>query len=185
MAGRVKILLQAAAVAVVLLLLALLGWQVFRIDEARGLNDRVEAGEKPLAPDFRLPNLEGEGEISLASLRGRVVVLNFWASWCVGCKYEARVLEDAWKRWRHRGVVVLGIDVRDFRTDARRFSDRYDLTHPIVHDGSGSTVGRFGVTYLPETWFVDRQGRLVGDVIQGAVTEADLARNIPIALRSS
>ena len=185
MAGRVKILLQAAAVSVVALLLALLGWQVVRSDESRALSDKVDSGKRPVAPAFTLPHLNEDGELSLASLRGKAVVLNFWASWCGPCKDEAPLLEKTWKRYRERGVVILGIDAQDFDVDARRFVDRYDLSYPIVRDRHGSTIGRYGVTGFPETWFVDRRGRLVGEHITGPVTQEDLDRYIPLALGSA
>jgi cytochrome c biogenesis protein CcmG/thiol:disulfide interchange protein DsbE len=177
--------LQAAAVGLVVLLLAILGWQVFTKEEGRGLSDAVAAGEEPLAPDFELPRLDGQGSIRLSELRGKVVVLNFWASWCEPCKEESPRLQAAYERWRDEGVVVLGIDAQDFRTDANRFIERYDLTYPNVHDGEGSTLGRFGVTGFPETWFVDRQGRLVGAHVQGPVSDEQLEANIRLALESA
>jgi cytochrome c biogenesis protein CcmG/thiol:disulfide interchange protein DsbE len=184
MAGRAKLLLQAAAVTVVALLLALLGWEVAAEGKVRSLADRLEAGESPPAPDFDVERLEGDGSISLASLRGKAVVLNFWASWCEPCKEEAPRLEAAWRRYRDRGVVVLGIDAQDFKRDARGFAERFGLTYPIVHDGPGATLGRFGVTGFPETWFVGRNGRLVGERIQGPVSEAELERGIERALEA-
>jgi cytochrome c biogenesis protein CcmG, thiol:disulfide interchange protein DsbE len=185
MAGRVKLLLQAAAVTVVALLLALLGWQVAAEGKVRSLADRLEAGESPEAPDFDVPLLNGDGSVSLASLRGKAVVLNFWASWCEPCKEEAPRLEAAWKRYRDRGVVVLGVDAQDFRKDARGFVARYGLTYPIVHDGPGATIGRYGVTGFPETWFVGRDGRLAGERIQGPVGEDQLAQGIERALEAT
>jgi cytochrome c biogenesis protein CcmG, thiol:disulfide interchange protein DsbE len=182
MAGRVKVLLQAAAVTVVGLLLALLGWQVAAEGKVRSLADRLEAGETPPAPDFDVPRLDGEGSVSLASLRGKAVVVNFWASWCEPCKEEAPRLEAAWRRYRDDDVVILGIDAQDFRKDARGFVMRYGLTYPIVHDGPGATLGRFGVTGFPETWFIAPDGRLVGERIQGPVSDAELARGIELAL---
>jgi cytochrome c biogenesis protein CcmG/thiol:disulfide interchange protein DsbE len=182
MAGRLKLIPQAAAVSVVVALLVLLGWQVGETEEGRALDDRVAAGEAPPAPPFSLPRLDGDGTLALASLRGKVVVLNFWASWCGPCKDEAPLLEGAWLRYRDRGVVVLGIDAQDFKADARRFVERYRITYPIVHDGGGSTLGRYGVTGFPETWFVDGRGRLVGERVQGPVTEEQLVRNIELAL---
>jgi cytochrome c biogenesis protein CcmG, thiol:disulfide interchange protein DsbE len=184
MARRVKIVLQAAAVSVVALLIALLGWQLVRTDEGQELGSKVEAGGKPFAPVFTLERLDTKQEVSLASLRGKVVVLNFWASWCLPCKDEASVLQKAWQTWRDRDVVVVGVDVRDFDVDARRFVERYGLTYPIVRDRHDWTWGRYGLRGVPETWFVDRRGRLVGERIEGPVTGERLARNIGLALRS-
>jgi cytochrome c biogenesis protein CcmG/thiol:disulfide interchange protein DsbE len=181
MAGRAKLVLQVAAVGVVALLLALFGKELLQKEQGRGIADAVRAGDMPQAPEFELRRLEGEGTISLASLRGKVVVLNFWASWCEPCKDESPLFERAWQRYRDRGVVFLGVDAQDFQGDARRFVDRYDLTYPMVHDGQGSTLGRFGVTGFPETWFLDRRGRIVEHVV-GPVEEAELEENLSRAL---
>ena len=185
MAGRrPKLLLQAAAVTVVALLLALLGWEVVAEGKARSLREAVERGGTPAAPNFELPRLNGGGTVSLARLRGSVVVVNFWASWCEPCKEEAPLLERAWRRHRDSGVVLVGIDANDFKKDARRFLERYGGTYEIVHDGRGSTLGRFGITGFPETLFVDRRGDLVA-WIRGPVTEESLERGIRRALESA
>jgi len=177
-----KLALQAVAIAVVASMIALLGWRVVTHDRAQGIADAIAAGKTPAAPDFDLPLLDGTGRVVLSSLRGKAVVLNFWASWCLPCKDEAPRLQAAWEKWRDRGVVFVGVDAQDFRGDAKRFVARYRLTYPIVHDGRGSTLGRFGVSGFPETWFVDREGRLVGARIQGPVSARELDDNIRLAL---
>jgi cytochrome c biogenesis protein CcmG/thiol:disulfide interchange protein DsbE len=185
MAARMKIVLQAAAVSVVALLIALLAWQVIRTEEARGLSAAVERGEAPPAPDFSLEHLDGEGRSSLSDFRGKSVVLNFWASWCGPCKDEAPMLQSAWERYRDRGLVVLGIDARDFRIDGQRFVERYGVTYPVLYDRYGSTLGRFGNTGFPETWFVSRSGRLVGEHIRGPFDAEQLERNIQTVLSAA
>jgi cytochrome c biogenesis protein CcmG, thiol:disulfide interchange protein DsbE len=112
------------------------------------------------------------------------VVLNFWASWCVPCKSEAPRLEAAWRRWRGRGVVVVGVDAQDFSGDARRFIRRHSLTYPNVHDGPGNVLPDYGVTGFPETYFVDRRGRLVGQRVQGEISAEKLVFGIQRALES-
>ena len=184
MAGRGKLLLQAAAVGVVASLVALLAITVVRDAKAQSLADKVEAGERPPAPPLELPALNGDGRISLASYRGKAVVLNFWASWCLPCKEEAPMLQAAWERNRDDGLVVVGVDAQDFKADARRFVERYGLTYPIAHDGPGSSLGRYGLTGFPETWWIDRQGRLVA-YEQGQFTQEELDRNIELALGAS
>jgi cytochrome c biogenesis protein CcmG/thiol:disulfide interchange protein DsbE len=184
MAGRAKLVLQAAAVAVVGLLFVLLAFEMLKDEEALGLAKAVDAGEQPAAPSLELPSLRGGETISLASFRGKAVVLNFWASWCVPCKEETPMLQTAWERGRDRGLVVLGVNAQDFKRDARRFVDRYGLTYPIVHDGSGSSLGRWGLTGFPETWWVGRNGRLVA-YKQGPFTAEELDRNIELALEAA
>jgi cytochrome c biogenesis protein CcmG/thiol:disulfide interchange protein DsbE len=185
MARRAKIVLQAAAVSVVAFLIALLGWQLTSDENTGGVAAALASGGTPPAPDFDLELLDGSGRLRLSSLEGeKVVVLNFWASWCLPCKDEAPILQAGWERWRDRGVLFLGVDAQDFKSDARRFVARYGITYPSVYDGRGSTLGRFGVTGFPETYFVDRRGRLVGERVQGPVTAEQLDRNIRLALAS-
>jgi cytochrome c biogenesis protein CcmG, thiol:disulfide interchange protein DsbE len=135
------------------------------------------------APDFSLRRLNGEGSLRLRTLRGKVVVLNFWASWCVPCKQEAPLLETVAERYRSAGLVVVGVDAQDFRGDARRFIERHGLTYPVVRDGGGSTLTHYDVTGFPETWFVDRAGHVVGEHVRGPLTRARLVRNIEIAMK--
>jgi cytochrome c biogenesis protein CcmG, thiol:disulfide interchange protein DsbE len=177
---RLKYGLQAATVVVVLGLLALLIWKVAHQDKGVKLG----GGRTPPAPAFALTRLDAPGKLALASLRGKVVVLNFWASWCAPCKSEAPRLEAAWQRYRQQGVVVLGVDGQDFSGDAKRFIRKHKITYPNVHDGPGDVGTKYGVTGFPETYFVDRRGRLVGDRVVGEVSAAKLIAGIQRARQS-
>ena len=110
-------------------------------EEGRGLSAALERGERPHPPPLAFETLDGDETISLADYRGKAVVLNFWASWCQPCKKEAPMLQETWERYRDEGLVVLGIDAQDFRQDARRFVERYELTYPIAYDGNGKSLG--------------------------------------------
>jgi cytochrome c biogenesis protein CcmG, thiol:disulfide interchange protein DsbE len=156
--GRIRLAAQGAAVAVVVALLGLLVWKVTRGESE--VTSSLGRGGTPTAPAFTLQRLDGKGELSLASLRGQTVVLNFWASWCGPCKDEAPLLQQASQRWRGKRVAFVGVDVKDFRGDAREFLERHGVTYPNVHDGKGSTIGRYGVTGYPETYFIDARGRV-------------------------
>jgi len=171
--GRIQRVAQTAALVGVAALLGLLIWKV-AFGNTKGAADELAAGKPVEAPAFTLDRLDRDGRLGISGLRGKAVVVNFWASWCVPCRDEAPVLQKTYERYRDRGLVVLGVDVNDFRKDARRFMERYGLTYPVVYDGKGSTVGKWGVRGFPETFFVDRSGKLVGERIEGAV---DIERN--------
>ena len=172
-AGRVQRVAQLAALIGVAALLGLLIWKV-AFGRTTGAADELAEGKLVHAPAFTLDRLDRDGQLGVGDLKGKAVVVNFWASWCVPCRDEAPVLQTTYRRYRDQGLVVLGVDVNDFRQDARRFMKRYGLTYPMVYDGKGSTVGKWGVRGFPETFFVDRTGKLVGERIEGAV---DIERN--------
>lgn len=167
MAGRLKLSAQVLALTLVIGLFALLVWKVATQDE--GAAPKLERGESPPAPVFRLDRLDRPGIVSLAAYRGRPVILNFWASWCIPCKEEAPLLESVWRRYRSRGLVVLGVDINDLRSDARRFAKENGMSYPLAYDGPGNTTTKYGLTGVPETFFVARSGRLVCERLQAGV----------------
>jgi cytochrome c biogenesis protein CcmG/thiol:disulfide interchange protein DsbE len=131
------------------------------------------------APDFRLPALDGTGAgaVRLSELRGQVVVVNFWASWCTECRTEQAALNQTWQRFRDAGVVVVGVDFEDAVGDARAYAARGGVSYPLVVDRDSSTALAYGLRGVPETYLVDRQGRLVDRFI-GPVTAGRLAHRI-------
>src|SRR6476619_5060908 len=175
MSARLKLGAQALAVGLVVLLLALLVWKL-----AKGSGKEAAIGKT--APNFTLNRIDKPGTLQLASLRGKVVVLNFWASWCYPCNQEAPTLQAAAKRWGDR-VVVLGVDVNDPTSDARKFARKFKLTYPLVHDNHNVTSPRYGLTGLPETFFIDRTRKLVVHVA-GQAEAPDIQAGVERALRS-
>jgi cytochrome c biogenesis protein CcmG/thiol:disulfide interchange protein DsbE len=158
MVWRRKRAAQAVSVVIVLVLAGVLVW---RIASSGG----VTAGEP--APPLTLRRLDTTGTLSLASLRGKVVAINFWASWCGPCRDEAPLLERTWRENRAKGFVLLGVDANDSSGEARKFIRKHGLTYPIVHDAHGSMLGHWGVPGLPTTFVVDREGRVVAKVLGG------------------
>ena len=181
MSARLKLGAQAVAVAGVAALAVLLVWRLTHQTQPPKVGGP--------APAFSLARLDGKGSLSLASLRGKTVILNFWASWCDPCKREAPALEQVWKQYRGDNVVVIGVDSNDVAGDARRFVSAHGLTYPIVRDGGGTVASsRYGISALPVTYVINPQGRLVGERVLGPVDEkqhADLLhRNLEAALKA-
>jgi cytochrome c biogenesis protein CcmG/thiol:disulfide interchange protein DsbE len=141
------------------------------------------------APGFTLRRLDGAGSISLASLRGKTVVLNFWESFCYACRGESATLERLWRNERAHGVVVLGVDAYDSAGDARRFVRAHGVTYPVVSDPGGAiSGGRYDVAYFPVTSVIDPRGRVVGGQVFGPINDstlaAEFARNLHAAQTS-
>ncbi|PYM83906.1 MAG: hypothetical protein DME09_09650 [Candidatus Rokuibacteriota bacterium] len=114
---------------------------------------------RPAAP-FVLRTFDGT-DVSLASLRGRVVVLNFWASWCYpACYEEAPALERSWRAYRDREVSVVGVAIQDQPDAARKFIADFSLSFPNAPDPDGKVSVEYGVYGVPETFFIDRAGRI-------------------------
>jgi cytochrome c biogenesis protein CcmG/thiol:disulfide interchange protein DsbE len=141
------------------------------------------------APAFSLPRLDGSGDVSLRSLRGKTVVLNFFASWCEPCKREAPDLEQLWRHNRSDGVVVLGVDSGDGKGSARRFLSAHGVTYPVVFDPNQTlALGPYALPGLPVTYVINPAGRIVGDRVLGAVSDdgysATFHRDLEAAMKS-
>lgn len=184
------------SVALVFGLLALLVYRVAQGNPGKGLVASIREQKKPAAPDFRLkvlwPRAEtwpaaaraalADGRVSLSELRGFPVVLNFWASWCIPCGREAPRLTASAKAHRGR-VVFLGLDIKDLSSDARHFLRRFHVNYVSLRDGGSHSYDGYGLTGLPETYFLDRRGRIVAHTI-GEIRRDELESGISQALPS-
>ena len=183
MIKRLRLGAQVAAVGVVVSLLGLLIWKVAQGESE--VTSQLAQGGTPAAPLFALERLDGKGDLAIESLRGKTVVLNFWASWCGPCRDEMPLLQQASERWRDRNVVFVGIDVEDLRQDARAFLERFGVTYANVYDGKKSTIGRYGVGGYPETYFIDSAGKIRYRIAGPVEDAAELDEGIERALRAS
>ena len=187
------LVLRLAALTLVAGLLALLVWRVVNAGQGERLVNAVREHKKPIGPDFRLgvlwPHTETwprsthdlvKSRVELRSLRGRPVVLNFWASWCIPCAHEAPRLVASAKQ--HEGqVLFLGVDVNDFSSDARKFLRRFHVNYVSVRDGGSDAYDAYGLTGLPESYVLDASGRIVAHKI-GEISAAELEDGIRQAL---
>jgi cytochrome c biogenesis protein CcmG/thiol:disulfide interchange protein DsbE len=168
--------------------------------QSKGTDDRIDealaAGRPAPAPSFSLDVLErgalpsriergvgpalADGRLSLAELRGVPVVLNLWASWCTPCRDEAARLEQGWRSFGPKGVLFLGLDIQDVRDDGRAFIREYGATYPSVREPGREVANSYGATGIPETYFIDPDGRVVAHVI-GVVSERQLAEGAEAA----
>jgi peroxiredoxin len=128
----------------------------------------VEKGKVPHAVTRKLGDALNDGTLTSGELRGTPTVLTALASKCDFCGPEARLLQAEWKLWAPRGVLYLGLSVRESPEEARTFSDRFGLDFPVVSDRSGKTTRSFAISGIPETVFISGKGRVVGRVMGGA-----------------
>ena len=174
-----------AVIGVLVALVVLLAYGLASNEPDRSLDNATARGEREQAPSFDLPKLSGAGRRSLADYRGQVVVLNFWASWCVPCQTESPLLERWHRRISKNGRgTVLGVDGQDVSSDARDFVREYELTYPMLHDGPGDLREPFGVLGYPETFVIDQRGR-VAAVQRGPVDEKFMRESVAPILEES
>jgi cytochrome c biogenesis protein CcmG/thiol:disulfide interchange protein DsbE len=168
-----RALLPAATVVVAVALAAWLG--------SAGLGRDPAAIRSPLlgrpAPDFALRALGADRMVRLGDLRGQVVVLNFWASWCAECRVEHPALSAAWSRFRDAGVVLVGVDFQDHHPSALAYLSERGTSWPVVADPGSRTALAYGVYGIPETFFIGPDGRIAAKQV-GPVTYDQLVREI-------
>jgi cytochrome c biogenesis protein CcmG/thiol:disulfide interchange protein DsbE len=153
----------------VLGVLAVVGLLVFGL-ASKG-SSRLQPGDA--VPTTSLPLLDGGGSESLADYRGRWVLVNFWASWCLPCRAEAPALEEFQRQQGGPEFTVLGIDTQDLSGDAQSFVERYGLSYPQLRDGNGDNADEYGTTGVPENFLVDPAGK-VRLVVAGPISEEKL-----------
>jgi cytochrome c biogenesis protein CcmG/thiol:disulfide interchange protein DsbE len=163
-------------------LIGLLIYGVSAQSASRTLDELAANGKHPVAPDAArsLPTLSAGGASSLASLKGRVVLLNFWASWCEPCQVEAPLLERAQSRLQRHGATVLGVTYEDASPDSQGFVRRYHLTYPNLRDNNGAFARAYGTDQLPESFIIDRSGDVVA-VSRGEIGQPFIDRAFALA----
>jgi cytochrome c biogenesis protein CcmG/thiol:disulfide interchange protein DsbE len=157
----------------VLAVLAFVGLLTFGLVSKGSSN--LELGDP--APTAPLPQLEGGRPESLVDYRGRWVLVNFWASWCLPCREEAPALERFQQQHGGPNFTVLGIDSRDLTSDGLAFVREYGLTYPQLRDGDGSAAEDYGTTGVPENFLIDPRGK-VRLLFRGPISEEQLREEV-------
>ena len=168
----------------VIALVALLVYGVSSSGPSRTLDSQIARGEKPVAPALALTSLHDGSKRSLADYRGKVVVLNVWASWCTPCREESPLLQRWHQKMQPLGGTVLGVDTLDIKGDALGFIKEYKLTYPQLNDREGTAIKKLGTAQYPETFVVDKQGRMRA-LQRGPVDDAWMQKHVMPLLEAS
>jgi cytochrome c biogenesis protein CcmG/thiol:disulfide interchange protein DsbE len=157
-----RLVVPGLVIVVAAALLALLGFGVAHQGSNTSIDAAVAKGHFPMAPsaNVALPVLGAAGTQKLTALRGKVVVMNVFASWCGPCKAEAGILEHEQRQLKGHDATILGVTYLDNSSDSENFVRQEHISYPVVRDVSGSFVKSFGTTGVPETFVIDRQGRV-------------------------
>lgn len=177
-------------------LIGLLAFGLVRKAPDDSIDQSLAEGRSVAAPGFELALLQrgrlptrlarevapalADGEVSLDELRGTPVVVNFWASWCVPCREEAPLLAESWRRYGPRAVLFVGLNMQDASEDAGRFMRQFDNQYLNVRDPTDATARDWGVTGIPETFFVTPAGEIVSHVI-GVVSPEQMRAGVAAA----
>lgn len=197
--GRLGVAPRALGALCAAAFLALLVYGVVARSPNTTIDDALARRTAPAAPGFRLPVLNPGGDpgdrlrpvwrraaqderIDLAELRGVPVVLNFWASWCQPCREEAPLLQRGWESARRQGLLFLGLNQQDAREDAMTFLSEFGQDFPNVKDPTNATSRRWGMTGLPETFFITSDGLVAFHVI-GTLSAEQLRQGVAAASR--
>lgn len=163
---------QMAFIAVPVIFIVILAVRLYQTN----VSEQRAAG---VAPDFTFTTFEGE-TISLADLRGQGVVLNFWASWCDPCREEAVLLEETWQQEEANGVVFLGLDYLDQEPAAKAYLAEFQVTYPNGPDLQSKAARDYGIKGVPETFFIDPEGKIAFMVIGPIVSPAQMEQGLSL-----
>jgi cytochrome c biogenesis protein CcmG, thiol:disulfide interchange protein DsbE len=162
--------------AIVILITVLLALLIFKPPQKSLCDEQAPAWTLTLFDDYR-GGVE-KSTIALEELRGKGVVLNFWASWCQPCEAEAAELEEAYQRYKDKGVVFVGVDYLDQQPAAKRYLEKFGISYPNGPDLASKISKRYTIRGVPETFFIDPEGNLVGCRKIGPLSAEELDQRI-------